>query len=390
MTELQLRPYQEEAIEAWMKVGHGTLAFAPGAGKTLTAIRIIKRLRKENPMHRTLVLVPTLVLKDQWEHVLAREDELAKIVTYQWAAPRAESGEFWRQWDLIIADESHHLAIGETFRQLLIPIYKAQYGLGLTATPPQPVDGEENLSLRVLPVVYTYTFSQGREQGFTADIEIRPIPVQLAPDERERYTELTNMIKEMMARYGESYQNKPYGKDALTGKTIWGGTITNERRQLVALAEEKYERLAEIIAKELLLAGTQPTDTGMGVMSRIFVWSEYVFALEKAKEVLNRGGQVAELVTGETPKKERKRIIEEAWGRDFPVLLVARVGEEGLDAPESAVGVVLAAAKTSRQTVQRLGRLLRPFPGKKARLFAIFAERTTDEKIIPLLDLVTE
>jgi len=123
---------------------------------------------------------------------------------------------------------------------------------------------------------------------------------------------------------------------------------------------------------------------------RIFVWSEYVYALEKAKEVLNRHGQIAELVTGKTPKKERKRIIEEAWGRDFPVLLVARVGEEGLDAPESAVGVVLAAAKTSRQTVQRLGRLLRPFPGKKARLFAIFAERTTDEKIIPLLDLVTE
>jgi len=385
---IELRPYQEEAIAAWMKVGHGTLAIAPGAGKTLIAVRIIKRMTKDNPMFRALILVPTLVLRDQWENVLAREGVLAKIETYQWAAPRADHGEFWRQYDMIVADESHHLGVGPVFRQLLIPIYKAQYALGLTATPPKPVDGEENVSLQVLPVVYTYTFSQGREQGFSADIEIRPIPVKLTESERAKYAELTEKIRGMIARWGaEHYQNKPYGKDPVTGDTIWGGTITNERRQLVALAEEKYEKLVEIVTQVVREEGN----------GRMFCWSEYVEALEKAKHALNtyvpykERYQVAELVTGETPKKERKRIIEQAWGREFPVLLVARVGEEGLDAPESAVGVILAGAKTSRQTVQRLGRLLRPFPGKKARLYVIFAEGVPmDERLIPLLDLAVE
>lgn len=377
-----LRPYQEEAIAAWTKVGHATLALAPGAGKTLVAVEIIKRLQKEEPMRRPLILVPALVLQDQWQKVLDREGVVAKIVTYQWAAPRANHGEFWRQWDIIVADESHHLGFGQVFRQLLVPIYKAQFAVGLTATPPKPVDGEENVSLQVLPVVYTYSFSRGQSEGYTAQVEIRPIEVSLNGVERERYDELTRMIREMIARYGaESYQSRPYGKDAATNETIWGGTLTNERRQLVALAEEKYVRLKELVSKVLSER-----------RGRIFCWSSYIESLKKMKAVLNADGQqVAELVTGETPKKERRRIIDQAWGRDFPVLLIANVGSEGLDAPESEVGFLMAGAKTSRENIQRLGRLLRPSrPDKKSTLYVFLATRTTDEKILPLLDLATE
>jgi superfamily II DNA or RNA helicase len=386
-----LRPYQQEAVAAFFASdGHATLAMAPGSGKTITACAIIKGTRaralkppfSDPPEFRSLIIVPTLVLKDQWEKVLLREGIVsAEIVTYQWAAPRAEDQEFFSQFGIIIADEMHHLGFGDEFRRLLVPIYKAKYALGLTATPPQPKDGEENVSLRVLPVVYTYSFSRGQSEGYTAQIEIRPIPVQLTEEERKRYDELTDMIQYMISRYGiEGYVSRPYGKDEATGETIWGGTITTERRQLVALAEQKYEKLKELVDEVL------PKTNG-----RVFIWSSYVEALEKAKAVLNvNGKQVAELVTGETPKKERRRIIEQAWGRDFPVLLVANVGSEGLDAPEAAVGIVLAGAKTRRETVQRLGRLLRPQPDKKAVLYLLFCERSSDEKMIPLFDLATE
>ena len=170
-----------------------------------------------------------------------------------------------------------------------------------------------------------------------------------------------------------------------------------ERRQWPRDAAELY-LLAGCLSALMAAAATNLdsiTRHELGMMAKISsneMAAKYSqqMGLRQIQAVLNKHGNIAELVTGETPKKERRRIIEQAWGSEFPVLLVARVGEEGLDAPESAVGVILAGAKTSRQTVQRLGRLLRPFPGKKARLFAIFAERTTDEKIIPLLDLVTE
>ena len=395
---IELRPYQQEAVSAFLSMpdGHGTLAMAPGSGKTIVACAIIKELaarvyQEKHPLKppytepsvfRSLIVVPTLVLKDQWEKVLLREGSgSAEIVTYAWAAQHADDEEFFEQFGITVWDEVHHLGYGQEFRRLLVPAYKARYSLGLSATPPLPKDGEENVAVQVMPIVYTYTLSQGQDEGFTAQIEIRPVPVQLTEQEREQYVKLTGMIQEMIARYGvEGYVNRPYGKDPETGETIWGGTITTERRKLVALAEQKYEKLKELVDEVL------PKTNG-----RVFIWSSYVEALEKAKAVLNvNGKQIAELVTGETPKKERRRIIEQAWGRDFPVLLVANVGSEGLDAPEAAVGIVLAGAKTRRETVQRLGRLLRPQPNKKAKIYILFASNTSDEKIIPLFDLATE
>jgi len=111
--------------------------------------------------------------------------------------------------------------------------------------------------------------------------------------------------------------------------------------------------------------------------------------LAKAKEMLNRNGPIAELGTGQTPKKERAGIWKK-WGVDFPVLLTAKVGEEGVDVPEVDVGIIIAGAKTSRQNMQRIGRLLRPMPGKTAKLWLIFAESTMEEKLLNVIDAVTD
>ncbi len=96
------------------------------------------------------------------------------------------------------------------------------------------------------------------------------------------------------------------------------------------------------------------------------------------------------VVTGKTPKKERQRLLTEAWGKEFRVLLIAKIGEEGLDYPEVAHGVIIAGARTSRQNMQRVGRLLRPLPGKKAKLWLIFASNTMEESLIRIIDLVTD
>src|SRR5437867_1380029 len=274
-------PHQAKAVEAFMNSdGHATLAMAPGSGKSVTACAIIKKVYERIPLSqwsnvKTLIVVPTLLLRDQWEKVAPREGIGSfEIVTYAWAAQHVDDDEFWSQFAIIVWDEVHHLGFGEVFMRLLVRAHpdSVRYSLGLTATPPQPENGEENIAMRVMPIVYTYTFSQGRAEGRTAEIEIRPIPVQLTPDERAKYAELTDKIRQMIAIYGESYQSRPYGKDPETGETIWGGTITNERRQLVALAEEKFKTL------EGLLIGLVAQEHG-----RIFVWSEYVVALEKAK-----------------------------------------------------------------------------------------------------------
>ena len=151
------------------------------------------------------------------------------------------------------------------------------------------------------------------------------------------------------------------------------------------MAEQKFVMLQDLIEQILHLCDCYPEDEPGA--DRVLVWSEYVSVLEKAKEMLNRNGPIAEFVSGKTPKKERAEIWKK-WGKDFPVLLAAKVAEEGVDVPEVDVGIIIAGAKTTRQNMQRLGRLLRPMPGKTAKLWLIFAEGTMEEKLLHVIDAV--
>ena len=52
---------------------------------------------------------------------------------------------------------------------------------------------------------------------------------------------------------------------------------------------------------------------------------------------------------------------------------------EGVDVPEASVAIVLSGTGAPREHVQRLGRVLRPMEGKRAILYEIVAENTSEE-----------
>ena len=56
----------------------------------------------------------------------------------------------------------------------------------------------------------------------------------------------------------------------------------------------------------------------------------------------------------------------------------ARVLNEGLDVPDADVAIILGGALGEREHVQRVGRLLRPRPGKRALVYELVAQRTID------------
>jgi len=59
---------------------------------------------------------------------------------------------------------------------------------------------------------------------------------------------------------------------------------------------------------------------------------------------------------------------------------VTTVGDEGLDIPDANVGILVSGTSSSRQFIQRLGRLLRPGEGKKsAVLYEVIVEGTSEE-----------
>jgi len=52
--------------------------------------------------------------------------------------------------------------------------------------------------------------------------------------------------------------------------------------------------------------------------------------------------------------------------------------DEGIDVPEANVGIIVSGTASSREFIQRLGRLLRPGKGKKAVLYELVTKGTKE------------
>ena len=61
--------------------------------------------------------------------------------------------------------------------------------------------------------------------------------------------------------------------------------------------------------------------------------------------------------------------------------MTSRVLNEGVDVPEASVGVMLSGTATEREYIQRLGRILRKAKGKKATLYEVITEGTSEERV---------
>ena len=65
------------------------------------------------------------------------------------------------------------------------------------------------------------------------------------------------------------------------------------------------------------------------------------------------------------------------------MLLAVRSLDEGIDVPEVSVGIIVSSGLTTRQNVQRIGRLVRPRPGKtKAYVYVVYAKNTFEERLV--------
>jgi superfamily II DNA or RNA helicase len=139
-------------------------------------------------------------------------------------------------------------------------------------------------------------------------------------------------------------------------------SIHSSMQQVFQKASAKEKAVKEIVEREL------------GEKAKILVFTQYVEQAKKLGEILN-----APVLTGEMDTKERSRILDEFKNVEKGVLVLTTVGDEGLDIPDVNVGIIVAGTGSRRQYVQRLGRLLRPRPGKTAKLYEIIVRGTAEE-----------
>jgi len=86
-------------------------------------------------------------------------------------------------------------------------------------------------------------------------------------------------------------------------------------------------------------------------------------------------------ITHQTGIKERRAWLEAFNQGEVLTLATSKVLNEGVNIPAASIAVVLSGSGSTREHIQRLGRILRKHPGKEAVLYEVVARDTTEEGI---------
>ena len=85
-------------------------------------------------------------------------------------------------------------------------------------------------------------------------------------------------------------------------------------------------------------------------------------------------------ITCDIGRKERAEALTDFRDGTLRALVSARVLNEGLDVPDADVAVVVGGALGEREHVQRIGRVLRPRPGKRATVHELVLRGTMETR----------
>jgi superfamily II DNA or RNA helicase len=375
-------PHQQEALKAWVDQGwRGVVVLPTAAGKTYLA----QLAMQATPRH-TLITVPTLDLMHQWYTQLkaqfpdievgllgggSRDRTPILIATYDSAAINAES--LGNQYALLICDECHHLP--SDFNRVIAEYAIAPYRLGLTATPERADGRHEDLTQLLGPVVYRRSPDELSGDAL-ASFKVVQIKVTLSDTERQRYDEMMGQRNDFLQQ-AKIWLSSPQGWQRFVRASAQSAAgrramLAHREAKTIALGTDgKLKTLAELLENH-------------GCVGEASAMQDRTLIFTNDNATVYRISQdfLIPAITHQTPVKERHEILDRFRSGDYRVLVVSHVLNEGVDVPDARVAILLSGSGSSREYIQRLGRILRKGSGgKQALLYEVIAEATSEEGI---------
>mgnify|MGYP001994467320 CR=1 FL=1 len=368
---ISLRSYQRQALRAWEKSGkRGVIVLPTGSGKTVIAIAALGLLNQP-----AIILVPTLDLLEQWKKWLEKELNISvgvcgggenrffaiTVSTYDSAYLRA--AELGNKFKLMIFDEVHHLP-AEGYRQIA-EMFTAPYRMGLTAT----FEREDMLHSKLPKLVGSIVHRLGAEKlagNYLANYTKQRISIDLTEKEMLDYTEnyriFTDYLVTRRIRLGTPGAFRKFIMRSARDKEGRRALLARNRALNIALNSE-----AKIDALEKVLQTNQE--------ERTIIFTQHNHLVYKISKRF-----LVPYVTHATTKDERRDILSSFKDGIFRTLVTSKVLDEGIDVPEASLGIIVSGTGSSREFIQRLGRLLRKKEGKQAKLVEIISKRTSEVK----------
>lgn len=363
-------PHQSEGVDVWWRAGgRGLVVLPTGTGKTFLAMLAIAKVGRP-----AMIVTPTIDLINQWYGLLKEGFGVAigllgggsydiqpiTVATYDSAFLHVER--WGNRFGLLVCDECHHLP-GPSY-QMIAAMSIAPFRLGLTATP-ERADGLESVYEELLgPIVYRREINQLAGE-FLAEYRTVRVFVDLTAEEQHLYQTSRERYRNFLSQRGISLSNASGWQRFLVeamrsaeGRAAY--QAYREQKRLERAPASKIAKLAELLERHR--------------QDRVIVFTaDNATVYRIAREFL------VPAITHQTKAKERRQMLERFHSGEYSIMVTSQVLNEGVDVPAAGVGIVLSGTGTTRESVQRLGRILRKFGDKQAHLYEVVARGTAEE-----------
>lgn len=387
--------WQVAALLAWRAQGErGVIEAVTGTGKTMVGIAAAyDELARGG---QVAVVVPTKDLLYQWQAALRRllastveiglvgdchDDGLGHRDVVVAVVNSVRGGQLVprRPGGLLIADECHRYgslenraALGEGFPRRL----------GLSATYARADDAHESL---LDPYFGGRCFRMGYDQalrdGVIAPFRVALVGVRFSEEEYADYDEFgveMAIARVKLLRSGV-VRAEPVGAFLTDVARLSRGNseLASSALGYLRAMSERRRLLAETPAKRAVLGAL-----GEVVRSsrRSIVFTQGIAAAERASGVLGALGIASEALHSGLSSGRRRDLLARFSAGQLTVLCAPTVLDEGVDVPAADLAIIVAASRSRRQMVQRLGRVLRrKADGRAARLVVLTVEGTAED-----------
>ena len=332
----ELFDYQKEAILNTYFTGRGgTILLPTGAGKTTCALKMVALYDRP-----TLILVHTKDLLFQWEKAIkgaigvsptlygAGKNEkfgditVAMIQSLQ--SPKGSKRDL-TGFDVLVADECHRIPADKAFSVAMR--CPAKVRIGITATP----NREDNRQLRIYGCTGSVTVSYTAEQLIDSGNLVEPDFVFYKIPNWESCGFKKKMKWQDAVSYGiigNRYRNT---------KIVAAATGLYNEGKSVLICVDRIDH-GEIIESMLVDAD----------IPCVFLYSD-------------------------ADDSDRKSTLS-TFGTDKDFVLISTLVKEGIDIPSMDSVILAAGGKSAIAAIQKIGRVMRPYPGKEVATVVDFAD----------------
>jgi superfamily II DNA or RNA helicase len=375
-----------------------TLEWCTGMGKTFAAFLIINKMLARDKNRTTIVIVPTELLKGQWEFK-AKKEGIKNIKVY--VINGITMNNIKLECSLLILDEAHGFA-SEVFSRIF-ELVDYEFLLMLTATIIR-LDGKHDMLLEKAPIVDSIPLQEAKKNGWVSDYMEYNLGIDLIEEDRNEYDKINKEFHKYFSYFGHDFKlamnctgskktkhlAEKYAKenDLDIKKVIFNGIMFSRymkfRKTFLYKAMAKHLIALDIIDNFPFKTVTFSESTEFADRLTKAINDKHgeisVSYHSKVKTILVDGKKQGKTVRN---REALKRFADNRY--KVRIINTAKALDEGFDVEDVVLALVTSSTSNPKQHIQRVGRAIRDFINKHgnrkiALIINVYIKKSQDEK----------